>query len=107
MPPVLAAALGSILRHFLTILATYLVTRGIWTQEEATTYVIAAVAGLIALGWSLYQKYGFAKLLNTAAGMGPTTVAEVKEVIAAGGGASANVQEHVTPSVAPTTKERF
>lgn len=57
MNATLAAAIGAILRHFLTLLAGYLVSKGIWTDAEAVTYVSAAVAALIALGWSLYQKH--------------------------------------------------
>lgn len=56
MNPVLQAALGAILRHFLTMGATFLVTRGIWTQEEAMTYVAAAALALLGLGWSVWQK---------------------------------------------------
>lgn len=57
MNPVFAAALGSILRWWLAILAGYLVKAGVWTSSESDTYVAAAVLGLLALGWSLWQKY--------------------------------------------------
>lgn len=56
MNPVLQAALGSILRHVLTAGAAYLVTRGIWTPEDATTYVASAALALLGVGWSLWQK---------------------------------------------------
>lgn len=57
MNPLLSAALGSILRHLLTAIAGVLVTRGIWTQDEATAYVGGAVLALLALGWSIWTKY--------------------------------------------------
>lgn len=57
MNPILSAALGSILRHFLTMAFAALVTRGIWTSEDATTYVTAAALGILGLGWAVYQKY--------------------------------------------------
>lgn len=56
MNPILQAAIGSILRHVLTAGAAYLVTRGIWTPEEATTYAAAAALALLGLGWAVWQK---------------------------------------------------
>lgn len=57
MNPILQAALGSILRHFLTMASTYLVARGIWTEEEASSYVVAAAMAVLGIAWALYQKY--------------------------------------------------
>lgn len=57
MPALLAQALGAILRHLLTALAGYFVTKGIWTTDEATNYIAAAAAALLALGWSIWSKY--------------------------------------------------
>lgn len=57
MNPVLQAALGSILRHVLTGAAAYLVARGIWTSEEAMTYVAAGSLTLLGLGWAVWQKF--------------------------------------------------
>lgn len=72
MNPVLAAALGAILRWALAFLAGYLVNAGIWKSDEAETYVAAAVLGLLGLGWSLFQKYKarikFLAALNAPAG---------------------------------------
>lgn len=72
MNPVLAAALGSILRWALAFLAGYLVKAGIWTGSEAEAYVAAAVLGLLGLGWSVWQKYksriAFLAALNAPAG---------------------------------------
>ena len=66
MNPMLMAALGSLLRTALAGAAGYLVSKGIWTDAEAGTYMTAAVAGLLALGWSLWQKYAGRLRLMTA-----------------------------------------
>jgi membrane protein DedA with SNARE-associated domain len=61
MNPLLAQALGAIIRHFLTILAGYFVAKGIWSPEQADQYVtsaaVAIVSGLVAIGWSLWNKH--------------------------------------------------
>lgn len=57
MNPLIQAALGSVLRWGLTIAAGWLVNAGVWSSGEATTYVAGAVLGLLALGWSLWEKY--------------------------------------------------
>lgn len=56
MNPVLQAAVGSILRHILTMGASYLVARGIWTEQEAMTYAAAAALALLGFGWAIWQK---------------------------------------------------
>ena len=57
MSPMLSAALGSIIRWALSLLVPYLVSAGIWTADEATTYVTGLSLAILALGWSLWQKY--------------------------------------------------
>lgn len=78
MNPVLAAALGAILRWALAFLAGYLVNAGVWKPDEAETYVAAAVLGLLGLGWSLFQKYKarikFLAALNAPAGTSEATL---------------------------------
>lgn len=69
MNPVLSAAIGSILRHFLTMGSAYLVTRGIWTQEEASTYVAASAMFLIGVGWAIWQKWRADAMINKALDM--------------------------------------
>lgn len=56
MNPLFQAAAGSVLRHFLTMGAAYLVTRGIWTPEEASAYVTAAAMFLVGIGWAIWHK---------------------------------------------------
>lgn len=57
MPPMLTAALGSIIRWGLSLLVPYLVSAGIWTADEATAYVTGLSLALLSLLWSLWQKY--------------------------------------------------
>lgn len=57
MNPLLQSALGSILRWALTFLAGWFVQQGIWTQDAANEYIAGAVLAILALGWSLWQKY--------------------------------------------------
>lgn len=56
MNPILQAALASILRWGLTLLAGFLVKAGIWSASDATTYVTAGTLAILALGWSLWEK---------------------------------------------------
>ena len=57
MNPILQSALGSVLRWLLALGAGYLVKAGIWTNSNAETYVAAGAMALLAIGWSLWQKY--------------------------------------------------
>lgn len=66
MNPLLTAALGSILRWALAILAGYLVKKGIWSDSEAATYVTAGALGLLTLGWTLWERYKARVKLLTA-----------------------------------------
>ncbi len=57
MNPILQAAIGSIIRWCLALLAGYLVKAGIWTGSDAQTYVAAGSLAILALGWSIWQKF--------------------------------------------------
>lgn len=57
MNPMVAAAIGSIVRKGLAVLAGILVARGIWTQGDAETYIGAAVIWLTTQGWDLFVMY--------------------------------------------------
>lgn len=86
MNPILSAALGSILRWALAIVAGYLVKHGVWDSAEAASYVAAASLGILSLGLSIWNKYrGRIKLLTALAMTPGTTEDEVKSHIAAGG----------------------
>lgn len=66
MNPILQAALGSILRHFLTIAGGALVSKGIWTEGELTTYVTGFVVLILGLVWSIWNKYKSRSKILTA-----------------------------------------
>lgn len=87
MNPLLAQALGAIFRLLLAGVAGFLVQHGIWTQADATQYVAAAALALVALAWSLWQKYKsrihFLTALEMPAG---TTETKVVERVKIGGG---------------------
>lgn len=79
MNPMLQAALGAVLRWALAIGAGYLIKAGIWTSSDAETYVTAAALAILALGWSLYQKYSTRSVLLTALASGPISEFNAKE----------------------------
>jgi membrane protein DedA with SNARE-associated domain len=56
MNPLLMAAVGSIVRHVLTMAAGYLVSHGIWTGQEAEQYVAAGALAMIGVTWAIWQK---------------------------------------------------
>ena len=69
MNPVLQAAIGSILRHFLTMGASYLVARGIWTDADALTYASAASLAIVGMAWAIWQKSQAHALIEKALDM--------------------------------------
>lgn len=59
--PLLLAAVGSIVKRLLTMLAGYLIGAGFWTAAEGGTYVealagVLTVTGLTAV-YQVYDKY--------------------------------------------------
>lgn len=80
MNPIFAAAVGSILRHVLTMWATYLVSRGVWSETDASVYVTAAAMGLVGVIWAVWQKYKthltILKALDLPAGSDPERLQE-------------------------------
>jgi hypothetical protein len=64
-----AMIIGSVARQVLTGLGATLVTNGLVNDQQATQG-IGALLALASLGWSLYQKYGHAQALATAASTG-------------------------------------
>ena len=85
MNPMLQEALASIARWALALLAGYLVKHGIWTAGDASSYVAAGALGIVALGWSIWQKYGARLKLVTALTMpAGTSESAVIQKIASG-----------------------
>ena len=100
MNPILQAALGSILRWALALLAGYLVKAGIWTGSAAETYVAAATLALLALGWSLWQKYHSRIRFLTALAMPlGATENDVKYQVATGATPALNTGADAVPKV--------
>jgi hypothetical protein len=64
--PLLVEALGAILRHFLSAGAVWFVAHGIWKSSEAENYVSGLALFLLAVGWSIWQKYGMRSKLVVA-----------------------------------------
>jgi hypothetical protein len=96
----IAAALGSILRHALTGVAGFFVTKGIWSEDEASSYLMAAVAGLLALGWAIYSKYiAQAKLVTALAAPAGTTERDVEKMVDAGHAPSVTTMKDERPKV--------
>lgn len=98
MNPMVQAALAAIFRWLLTFGSAYLVSRGVWTQEDATTYVVAGAAALATLAWSLYQKYVERSKLVTALASPPTSEQHVEQMVKAGTGASVSTPKNETPT---------
>ena len=97
MNPILQSALGSIIRWLLMLVVPVLVKYGIWTQADSTKYVEAAVVALLALGWSLWEKYKSRVKFLTALMPGPTTENEVDAHISAGNTPALNTPANTVP----------
>ena len=82
MNPLLKEALESAARSLLKIIAGYLVARGIWSNEQAASYIAPAAVALVGLGLSLWKTYTSRRKLVTALAMpGGSTEQQVKIVI--------------------------
>lgn len=82
MNPLLREALESAARSLLKIAAGYLVARGIWSNEQAASYIAPAAVALVGLGLSLWTTYRSRQKLVTALVMPVgATEDEVKAVI--------------------------
>lgn len=98
MNPLLQEALGSIVRAGLQIVAGYVVAVGIWTPEDASKYVAAGALAVVALGWSLYQKYASrGTLLSALASPKALTENKAKQLSGLSSAPSITTAKHVTP----------
>ena len=57
MNPLYQAIVGSILRFILAYCAGYLVKHGLLESTDVKHWVAGISMGLLAIGWSLWQKY--------------------------------------------------
>lgn len=62
MNPLVQDMLMSLLRKGLVAAGTYLVTHGIFTQNEWANYSVGLATLLLGAGWSLWNKYLAQKL---------------------------------------------
>ena len=76
---------GTFIRAGLIWIASRLVDRGIWEQGDVAGYVAGGTAAIVALGWSLIEKYGarVSKLVALWLPKG-STENDVKDYIALG-----------------------
>ena len=100
MNPLLQEALGSVIRWLLMILAGYIVHAGIWTANAAEVYVAAATVAVLALLWSLWQKYrSRLKLVVALSSSVPQTENAVKLTIANTPSPSVTTASNIVPVV--------
>lgn len=90
MPILLSEFLGAILRALLAGAAGFFVQRGILTQGQSDTMLLAFTAWLLVAGWGIWNKYRSRIKFLTA--LDSTTEAEVKAKIAAGDGSPIDSQ---------------
>jgi hypothetical protein len=98
MSPMLVDALGSILRFLLAGVFGYLVEKGVWTGEQSATFLSAAVVGILALGWSLWNKYKSRIKLVTALASQPSTEAQIEKMVSSGDAPSVHTAKTAIPS---------
>ncbi len=71
--PMVSAILGSLVRWALAFVGGYLVSKGVWTQDQSAEYseylVAAITAAIVSLAWSVYQKYRTRIVVQTALDM--------------------------------------
>lgn len=85
MNSMMQKAIEAFIRHLLTALAGYFVTQGIWTEDQAMNFSIAAASAIAALLWSLYEKYRDRETFKLAlASPKGTSEAEVAQKFKAG-----------------------
>ncbi len=60
------SVIASLTRHVLTGVAGYLTARGLITPEQSEGLILAAVSGIIALVWALWNKYAVGVKIQTA-----------------------------------------
>ena len=105
MNPLFQQGIGSIIRWLLTFGAGWFITRGIWTEAEASTYIGGATVAILALLWSLWQKYrSRLKLVTAMATPSRTNERAVEALIADGGAPPASLAKDRTAYLSPPDK---
>lgn len=73
----LPATLAAALRYVLGLVGSFAVGKG-WVAEGDVPSIVAAVSGVIAIGYGLYKTFRNRQHLITAAEAAPNAVAQVK-----------------------------
>jgi hypothetical protein len=63
------STIALLVRHALTGIAGYLVTKGLLTGDLAEYWILAAITATTAVAWSLWNKYKIGEKLMVALGM--------------------------------------
>lgn len=85
--PIVIDILTTTIRALLLLLSGYLVRKGIWSAEQANSYVGylagAAATGLLTIAWALWSTYGKRiKLLAALAATEPMTEHQIEARVA-------------------------
>jgi hypothetical protein len=100
MNPFVREVVGSVIRTALAALAGYAVNAGIFSPEDATRYVTATSAVVLAAAWSVYQKYtSRQKLLGALALPQRTSEAHLEQFIAEGHKVAVTTSATTVPQV--------
>lgn len=106
MNPLLVEAIGAIVRWGLTFVAGYLIKAGIWTEASSASYIVAGSAAIIALGWSIWQKYKMRlKFLMAASAPRKMTEEQVEEQVKTNPVPSVTTPKTEVPKTPPTKEE--
>lgn len=107
MNPLLADAVGSVIRFALAGVFGYLVTKGVWTEAQASAFLSAAVVGLLTLGWALWTRYrSRVKFLTAAATPYAVSEHQVEKMISDGQAPPAALDKSRVPYLEGSTKVR-
>lgn len=98
MNPLLQGFLTRVLQFALAGLFGWLVQKGVLTDAESQTYMTAAIAGIIALAWMLWEKYKDRLKLTTAmATQRPVSERQVEMLIQMGQAPPASLPKERVP----------
>ena len=112
MNPLIAKSIGSLVRTALSVsVGAWLVSRGVWTDAQATEYLTAFAAIAVPTAWSLWEKYQAARTQNTTIAVlnrltGPdvdnVTAKDIADVIKQGDAAPAMTPKNAAPVLTGT-----
>lgn len=82
MPQFVKDIIGSVVRHALQGVIIWLVAKGWITEDQGSELILAIIAGVVLLAWSIWQKYGGNLKFFTALEATSTSAEVVQEKIA-------------------------